>query len=125
MKETIDINFYTDLDKMDIKFVMSDNFLETLTQSVCKINNKTLEEIQINEDTIEDKITKIYKLLCYIKQQQNEYNLIIKNKYKYNISEHRYNILRLKIIGFIFGFLINYIILMNKNNKLQKLIIYN
>jgi hypothetical protein len=110
-KETVNIDFFTVFDEIDInnnnskiKFVMSDEFLEILTESVCKFDNTSLEELKFNEETSEEKITRIYKLLWEIKQQQN----IQQHEFVEIIKYNRYNIIGLNIMIILFAMFINY-----------------
>lgn len=116
-KETINIDFFTVFDEIDIndnnskvQFVMSNDFLEILAESVCKFDDTTLEELKFNEETTEDKITKIYKLLCEIKQLQDtqQYELIevIKN--------YRYNMIAVNIMLVLFVLYVNFRIFLKK-----------
>jgi len=117
-KETISIDFFTVFDDIDIndnnskvEFIMSDEFIDTLTESVCKFDDTSLEELKFNEESNEDKINKIYKLLCEIKQLQDIQQHGFIELIKYN----RLNIMALKIVALIFGFYINYRIFLGKN----------
>jgi len=116
-KESVNIDFFTVFDEIDIndnnskvQFVMSDNFLEILAESVCNFDDTTLEELKFNEETNEDKITKIYKLLCEIKLLQN----IQENQLVEVINYNRYNMLGLNIMAALFAIYVNYRIFMKK-----------
>ena len=110
-KETIDIDFFKVLDNMGInnnnskiQFVMSDEFIESLTESVCNFDEITFTDLKFSEETSDEKMTKIYKLIYEIRQLQYTQRHEINEVIEYN----QYFMTSLKIMFLIFGVYINF-----------------